>query len=65
MNKKLIAMGLISGTVIVTGLGIVLPDLSIGITSMTIGGASLYMALQVYKEAARKKIDNLVLEELR
>ena len=65
MNKRLITMGLVSGTAIVTGLGIVLPDLSTGIASMAIGGASLWMALQVYKDSAKRKINKMVLEELR
>lgn len=65
MNKKPITMGLISATAIVTGLGIAFPELYTGIVSMVIGGASLSMALQVYKESARRKINKLVLEELR
>ena len=65
MNKRLIAMGLVCGTAIVTALGIALPDLSTGIASMAMGSASLYMALQVYKDSAKRKIDKMVLEELR
>jgi hypothetical protein len=55
MNKRLITIGLVSGTTIVTGLGIALPDLSTGIASMAMGGASLSMALQVYKDSPKKK----------
>lgn len=65
MNKKLIAMGLISGTVMFTGIGIVFPELSVGIGSMMMGGASLVFALQVLKESARRKIDKMILQELR
>jgi hypothetical protein len=65
MNKKLITMGLISGTVIVTIFGIILPELYTGIASMGIGGASLFSALQVYKDSARKKINKMVLQQLR
>lgn len=65
MNKKLVTMVLISGTAVVTSLGIALPGLYTGIASMAIGGASLSMALQVYKESAQRKISRLVLEELR
>lgn len=65
MNKKTITIGLISGTAIVTGLGIVLPELYTGIASMGIGGLSLFMALQVYNDSAKRKISKLVLEELR
>lgn len=57
-------MVLISGTAVVTSLGIALPELYTGIASMAIGGASLSMALQVYKESAQRKISRLVLEEL-
>ncbi|MDQ2685694.1 MAG: hypothetical protein M3Y25_07620 [Thermoproteota archaeon] len=65
MNKRLITMGLIGGTAIVTSLGIALPELYTGVASMGIGGASLFSALQVYKESARRKINKMLLEELR
>lgn len=65
MNKRLIAMGLIGGTAVVTSIGIALPELYTGIASMGIGGASLFTALQVYKESARRKINKMLLEELR
>ncbi len=65
MNKRLITIGLISGTAIVTGLGFALPELYTGIASMVMGGASLSMALQVYKDSARRKINKMILEELR
>lgn len=65
MNKRLITMGLIGGTVTVTCLGIALPDLYTGIASMAIGATSLFSALQVYKDSARKKINMVILEELR
>ena len=65
MNKKFITMGLIGGTAIVTIFGIILPELYTGIASMGIGGASLFSALQVYKDSARKKINKVILEELR
>ena len=58
-------MGLIGGTAIVTIFGIILTDLYAGIASMGIGGASLFSALQVYKDSARKKINKVILEELR
>jgi hypothetical protein len=65
MNKRLITMGLISGTAIVTNLGIALPELYTGITGMGLGGASLSIALQVYKDSAKRKINKMLLEELR
>jgi len=65
MNNRLITIGLISGTAIVTGLGIALPELYTGIASMVMGGVSLAMALQVYKDSARRKINKMILEELR
>ncbi|MDQ2684236.1 MAG: hypothetical protein M3Y25_00165 [Thermoproteota archaeon] len=65
MNKKLITMGLIGGTAIVTIFGIILPELYTGVASMGIGGASLLSALQVYKDSARKKINKMVLQQLR
>ncbi len=65
MNKRLITMGLISGTVIVTGIGIAIPEPSMGIASMVMGGTSLTIALQVYRETAKRKIDKMILEELR
>jgi hypothetical protein len=65
MNKKLIAMGLISGTVMLTSIGIVLPELSVGIASMMMGGTSIVFALQVLKESTRRKIDEVILEDLR
>ena len=65
MNKRLITMGLISGTAIVTGLGIALPELYTGIASMVMGGASLSMALQVYRDSAKRKINKMLIEELR
>ena len=65
MNKKLITMGLIGGTAIVTIFGIILTDLYAGIASMGIGGASLFSALQVYTDSARKKINKMVLQQLR
>ena len=58
-------MGLICGTAIVTIFGIILTDLYAGIASMGIGGASLFSALQVYKESARRKINKMLVEELR
>ena len=65
MNKRLITIGLIGGTAIVTGLGLALPELYIGMASMVMGGASLCMALQVYKDSAKRKINKIMLEELR
>ena len=58
-------MSLLGGTVIVTGIGIALPELYAGIASLVMGGASLTMALQVYKDSAKRKINNLLLRELR
>ena len=65
MNKRLITMGLIGGTAIVTIFGTILPELYTGVASMGIGCASLFSALQVYKDSARKKISKVILEELR
>lgn len=66
MNKKLITtISLISGTVMLTGMGIVKPELSIGIGGLMMGGASLVLALQVLKESAKRKIDKIILQELR
>jgi len=65
MNKKLITVGLISGTVMFTSIGFIFPELSIGIGSMIMGGISIGFALQVLKESARGKIDKLILEDLR
>lgn len=65
MNKKLITISLISGTIMFTGIGIVMPELSIGIGSLLMGGTSLGFALQVLKESAKRKIDKTILQELR
>ena len=65
MNKRLITMGLIGGTAIVTSIEIAIPELYIGMASMVMGGASLCMALQVYKDSAKRKINKVMLEELR
>ena len=65
MNKKLITMVLISVTVMLTSIGFVFPELSIGIASMIMGGTSIVFALQVLKESARRKIDKVILEDLR
>ena len=65
MNKKLITKGLISGTVMFTGIGIAFPELPVGIASVMMGGTSIGFALQVLKESARRKIDKMILEELR
>ena len=66
MNKKLITtISLISGTVMLTGIGIVKPELSIGIGGLMMGGASIVLALQVLKESAKRKIDKIILQELR
>ena len=65
MNKKLITISLISGTGMFTGIGIVMPELSIGIGSLLMGGTSLGFALQVLKESAKRKIDKTILQELR
>ena len=65
MNKRLITTVLISGTVMLTGIGIVYPELSVGIGSVMMGGTSIVFALQVLKESARRKIDKVILEDLR
>jgi hypothetical protein len=65
MNKRLITIGLIGGTAIVTGLGFALPELYIAMASMVMGGTSLAIALQVYKDSAKRKINKVMLEELR
>jgi hypothetical protein len=65
MNKKLITISLISGTVMFTSIGIVTPELLIGIGSLLMGGTSLGFALQVLKESAKRKIDKTILQELR
>ena len=65
MNKRLITTVLISGTVMLTGIGIVYPELSVGIGSVMMGGTSIYFALQVLKESAKRKIDQMILEDLR
>jgi hypothetical protein len=41
MNKKLVTIGLISGTGMFTGIGIVFPELSVGIGSVIMGGTSI------------------------
>ena len=48
-----------------TGIGIVMPELSIGIGSLLTGGISLGIALQVLKESAKRKINKTILQELR
>ena len=58
-------MGLISGTVMLTSMGIVFPELSVGIASVMMGGTSIGFALQVLRESAKRKIDKVILEELR
>ena len=65
MNKRSITMGLISGTAIITSLGMALPELYLAMASMVMGGASLCMALQVYRDTAKRKINKAILEELR
>ena len=65
MNKRLITTVLISGTVMIIGIGIVYPELSVGIGSVMMGGTSIYFALQVLKESAKRKIDKMILEDLR
>ena len=65
MNKKLITIGLISGTGMLTGIGIVFPELSVSVGSVIMGGTSIVFSLQVLKEAAKRKIDKIILEELR
>ena len=65
MNNKLITMGLISGTGMLTGIGIVFPELSVSVGSVIMGGTSIVFSLQVLKEAAKRKIDKIILEELR
>jgi hypothetical protein len=65
MNKRIITMILISGTVMLTGIGIVYPELSVGIGSVMMGGTSIVFALQVWKESAKRKIDKMILEDLR
>lgn len=65
MNRRLVTMVLIGGATIITGMGIVLPDLYLGITSMLMGSTSLYSALHVFKESERRKIDKVILEKLR
>ena len=65
MNKRLITTVLISGTVMLTGIGIVYPELSVGIGSVMMGGTSIYFALQVLKESTKRKIDKMILEDLR
>lgn len=65
MNKRLISMDLISGTTIVTGTGITIPELSTGIASIMMGGEHLLISLQVLKETSRRKIDKMLLEKLR
>ena len=65
MNNKIITMGLISGTGMLTGIGIVFPELSVSVGSVIMGGTSIVFSLQVLKEAAKRKIDKIILEELR
>ena len=55
MNNKLITMGLISGTGMLTGIGIVFPELSVSVGSVIMGGTSIVFSLQVLKEAAKRK----------
>jgi hypothetical protein len=65
MNKILITTGLISGTEMFTAIGIEFPELSVGMGSVIMGGTSIGFSLQVLKEAAKRKIDKMILEELR
>jgi hypothetical protein len=65
MNKRRVTIVLIGGATIITGMGIVLPDLYLGITSMLMGSTSLCSALHVFKESERRKIDKVILEKLR
>ncbi len=65
MNKRLITIGLISGTVIVSSMGIAIPKPSMGIANMAMESSSLSIALQVFKESAKRKMGKLNLEEHR
>jgi len=65
MYKKLIDMGLVSGAALVTIFGIILPELYMGIASRGMGMTSLYSALQVYRDSAKRKINKMLLEKLR
>ena len=47
------------------GIGIVFPELSVSVGSVIMGGTSIVFSLQVLKEAAKRKIDKIILEELR
>lgn len=65
MNKKLITtIGLIPVTIMFVGIGIVIPELSVGIGSLVMGGVSVRFALQVLKESTKRKVDRLILQEL-
>lgn len=65
MNKRLITMGLIAGTALISGIGTMYPNIFVGIASMTIGATSLALAFHVLKESAKRRIDKIILNDLR
>lgn len=65
MNTKKLTMGLIAGTASVTVLGILVPEPSIAVTNVVMGGSSLILAFHLLAKSARRKISKTILEEMR
>lgn len=65
MKTKTIAWALITGTAAVTAVGAFVPESSLAIGSVALGGVALATALHVRFQTARKTISDKVLEQLR
>jgi hypothetical protein len=65
MKTRTIAWALITGTAAVTAVGAFVPESSLAIGSVVLGGVALATAAHVRFQTARKKISEKVLEQLR
>lgn len=65
MNTKLVAWGLSAGALAVTAAGAFGAEPSLALGSVILGGAALAASLSVQRRAARQKIRENVLEQMR
>ena len=64
MNKKSITIGLIFGTAMLSCIGFIYPEPSVGISSMTVGTTSLALASHVLRQSSKSNIDKIILKNL-
>lgn len=65
MKTKSVAWGLLTGAAAVTAVGALVPEPSLAVGSVVLGGTALATSLHVRFQITRQKISQRILEQMR